>query len=336
VASLNFASVRNNNGSVGQTMFRNSELTFLGLPPNIDQLLPAPSGVPLFPDIFIVDRGFKNPRTMSASAAYERTLGSSGLTGSISVTVANSDRLTRFVNRNDAAFADTSGASAWGSGLPGIPGNGNGISTLTTVESSASSQYRGVTFGLARRTSENHQFEVNYTLSTDKSDDDNERDPFTFRYASADRLDREWGYSDRDQRHRFNAYLLSRLPMGVLVNNRFSYASAQPMSESCVANAPSGQRAANAAARICANGTILERNTLRRGNEYASWDLRLARPFDMGGGRTLEPIIEVFNVLGRNNFRDPAFGSLLFNFDGTIRSGLGDPRQIQAGMRFAF
>ena len=327
VASLNFASVRNNNGSVGQTMFRNSELTFLGLPPNIDQLLPAPSGVPFFPDIFIVDKSFKNPRTMSASAAYERTLGNSGLTGSISVTVANTDRLTRFVNRNDAVFG-----SPWGTGLP----SGNGISTLTTVESSASSQYRGLTLGLARRASANHQFEINYTLSTDKSDDDNERDPFTFRYARADRLDREWGYSDRDQRHRFNAYILSRLPMGLLVNNRFSYASAQPMSESCVANAPSGLRAATAGDRICANGTILQRNTLRRGNEYASWDLRLARPFDMGGGRTLEPIVEVFNVLGRNNFRDPAFGSLLFNFDGTIRSGLGDPRQIQAGMRFAF
>ena len=327
IAALNFASVRNNNGSVGQTMFRNSSLTFLGLPPDIDQLLPAPVGVPFFPDIFIVDENFKNPRTMSASAAYERTLGSGGLTGSVSVTVANTDRLTRFVNRNDALFG-----SPWSTGLP----SGNGIGGLTTVESSASSQYRGLTVGVAKRSGENNQFELNYTYSTDKSDDDNERDPFTFRYARANRLDREWGYSDRDQRHRFNAFVLSRLPAGLLLNNRFSYASAQPMSESCVANAPSGLRAATGGDRVCANGTILERNTLRRANEYASWDLRVSRPFSFGTGKSLEAIIEVFNVLGRNNFRDPAFGSLLFNFDGTIRSGLGDPRQIQAGMRYAF
>lgn len=327
IAALNFASVRNNNGSVGQTMFRNSALTFLGLPPDIDQLLPAPAGVPFFPDIFIVDENFRNPRTMSATAAYERTLGFAGLTGSVAVTVANTDRLTRFVNRNDAVFG-----SPWSTGLPG----GNGIGSLTTVESSAKSEYRGLTIGVAKRGGDNNQFEINYTLSTDRSDDDNERDPFTFRYARADQLDREWGYSDRDQRHRFNAYLLSRLPAGFLLNNRFSYASAQPMSESCVANAPSGQRAANAAARICANGTILERNTLRRDNEYASWDLRLSRPFSFTAGKSLEAIVEVFNVLGRNNFRDPAFGSLLFNFDGTIRSGLGDPRQIQAGLRYAF
>ena len=327
IAALNFASVRNNNGSVGQTMFRNSALTFLGRPPNIDQLLPAPAGVPFFPDIFIVDKDFRNPRTMSATAAYERTLGETGLTGSISVTFANTDRLTRFVNRNDAVFG-----SPWGTGLP----SGNGISTLTTVESSASSQYRGVTIGIARRASANHRFEINYTLATDKSDDDNERDPFTFRYARADRLGSEWGYSDRDQRHRLNGYLLSQLPLGLYLNNRVSYASAQPMSESCVANAPSGVRAATAGNRICANGTILERNTLRRANEYLSWDLKLGRPFMLGTGKTLEAIVEVFNVLGRNNFRDPAFGSLLFNFDGTIRSGFGDPRQIQAGLRYAF
>lgn len=331
VASLNFAAVRNNNGSVGQTMFRNSELTgILGAPPNIDQLLPAPAAnaVPFQPGIFVVDKGFRNPRTMSATLSYERTLGTEGLTGSVSFTMANADRLTRFIDRNAAEFGQP-----WSGGLTN---GGVGVGTLTTVESSASSQYRGMTIGLANRSGTNHHWEVNYTLSSDKSDDDNERDPFTFRYARADQLDREWGYSDRDQRHRLNAFVLSRLPYGLLMNNRFSYASAQPMSDRCVANAPSGERAANAGERICANGTILQRNTLRRANEYASWDLRVARPIVLGNGRTLEAIVEVFNVLGRNNYRDPAFGSLLFNFDGTIRSGFGDPRQIQAGMRYAF
>ena len=31
--------------------------------------------------------------------------------------------------------------------------------------------------------SNNFMFDVNYTISRDKSDDDNERDPFSFRYA---------------------------------------------------------------------------------------------------------------------------------------------------------
>ena len=37
---------------------------------------------------------------------------------------------------------------------------------------------------------------------------------------------------------------------------------------------------------------------------------------------------------GADNFRDPSYGSLYLNFDGTIRSGLGDPRQVQAGLRW--
>lgn len=331
VAALNFASVRNNNGSIGQTMFRNSALTgILGAPPAIENLLPAPgaSQVPFQPGIFVVDTDFKNPRTMSTSVAYERALGKSGLTGSASYTYAQSDRLTRFVDRNDAVFG-----SPWSTGLAG----GNGIGTLTTVESTAESKYNGISIGLARRQAENWVFDANYTMSWDKSNDDNERDPFTFRYAKANRLDDEWGYSDRDQRHRFNAFVLTKVGAGVTMNNRFSYVSASPASAKCgTNNAATTTRAGSAGDRICPNGTILERNTLRRQNEYASWDLRFARLFKVGSGNSAEAVFEVFNVLGRNNFKDPAFGSLLFNFDGTVRSGLGDPRQMQLGMRYMF
>jgi hypothetical protein len=345
IAALNLASVRNNNGSVGQTAFRNSALTgILGPPPAYDSLLPPPSatGVPFRPDIFVVDKDFRNPRTMSVNAAYEREV-SNGITASINYVYARGDRLTRFVNRNDPVF----GNGTDGPWTNGLTNGGLGVGTLTTVESTAKSEYNGVTVGLARRGSANYQFDVNYTLSFDRSDDDNERDPFTFRYARANQLDREWGYSDRDQRHRLNAYLLTKLPAGFLLNNRFTYTSAQPASESCgtgtgtggngfPANQPTGRRASSGADRICPNGTILERNTIRRDNSFAGWDLRLTKGLRINSSQSIEAIVEVFNVLGRNNFRDPAFGSLLFNFDGTIRNGLGDPRQIQAGVRYQF
>ena len=331
VAALNLASVRNNNGSVGQTIFRNSALTgILGAPPAYDQLLPAPSGAPFRPDIFVIDENFRNPRTTSVTAGYEREI-ASGVSASLNYVYAKADRLTRFVNRNDAIF---------GNGTDGpftsALGGGNGIGTLTTVESTARSEYNGITIGLARRNARNNSFEINYTLASDKSDDDNERDPFTFRYARANRLDREWGYSDRDQRHRFNGYLLSRLPGQFALNNRFSYSSAQPVSETCGTNNVGTGRRGASSSRVCPNGTILDRNTLRRDNDFASWDVRLSRPFAVRSGQNIEASLEVFNVLGRNNFKDPAFNGLLFNFDGTVRSGLGDPRQIQAGLRYQF
>ncbi|MCR4340727.1 MAG: hypothetical protein NUW01_12670, partial [Gemmatimonadaceae bacterium] len=85
---------------------------------------------------------------------------------------------------------------------------------------------------------------------------------------------------------------------------------------------------------ICPDGSILLRNTLRKENAFFSWDVRFTRGFENRGRGRLEAIVEVFNVTNSDNFRDPAATSLLFNFDGTIRSGLGDPRQIQAGLRW--
>ncbi len=78
------------------------------------------------------------------------------------------------------------------------------------------------------------------------------------------------------------------------------------------------------------------RNTLRKDNRFFSWDLSLQRSFDAGRQGRLEAIIQVFNLFNTDNFRDPSYGSQLFNFDGTIRSGLGDPRQFQAGVRWVF
>src|SRR6267143_6932756 len=272
IPGLNLASARSTNGSIGQTIFRNSALTgILGPPPNYNSLLPAPAGAPFRPDIFVYDEDFKNPRTFSASVGYEKEI-LSQVAASISYTYAATDNLTRFINRNDAVFG-----SPWTSGLNGTA---NGVGVLTVVESSAKSRYNGVTFALSRMVDPNFQYQANYTLAVDKSDDDNERDPFSFRYARADRLDREYNYSDRDQRHRLNLWALYKFPWDIYANNRFSWYSAQPTSEKCGANNQgTGQRATAPTDRICPNGSILLRNTIRRDNAYASWDIRLSRPF---------------------------------------------------------
>jgi len=339
IPGLNLASTRSTNGSNGLTYFRNSALTgVLGPVPGFGSLLPdnVPASSVFFPDVFVFDKNFQNPRTLNVTVAYEQQLGADlGLM--ISYSHASTDHLTRFINRNDSTFG-----SPWSSGLP--PAASNGITTLTTVESSAKSRYDGVTIGLKRVLDPNVQFEINYTLSFDKSDDDNERDPFTFRYAKANNLTPEYNWSDRDQRHRVNGWALIKLPGTVFMNNRVSYYSAQPVSASCGPWAgnpfapPAGQRATGPADRVCGptGATAIQRNTLRKDNEYFSWDVRFSRPFAVGARGQVEAMIEVFNLLGGDNFRDPAYGNLLFNFDGTIRSGLGDPRQLQAGVRWEF
>ena len=328
IPGLNLASTRSTNGSRGQSIFRSSALTpVLGPPPTYGELLPTPQGDPFRPSIFVFDQNFENPRTISTNVGIERELHASGLVGSLGYTYARADNLTRFVNRNDAIFG-----SPWATGL-GADGS-NGIGDLTVVESTAKSRYHGLSFGLRQMIQDDLQFQLNYTLSWDKSDDDNERDPFTFRYVDATQLEREWGYSDRDQRHRFNAWALAALPGGILLNQRLSYYSAQPVSASCA-----GGRSTNpwgaASDRICDNGSITARNTLRKDNEFFSYDVRLSRPILVGSGQ-LEAIVEVFNLLNTDNFRDPSSVGLLFNFDGTVQSGLGDPRQVQVGLRYVY
>ncbi len=334
IPGLNLASSRSTNGSRGQSIFRSSALTpVLGPPPAFGELLPAPPGEPFRPNIYVFHREFENPRTLSLHAGLERELQAS-VVGSFDYTHARTDGLTRFVNHNDAAFG-----SPWSSGL-GADG-GNGLGDLTVVESTARSRYHGLGLGLRRTAAEGEvQFQVNYTLSWDRSDDDNERDPFTFRYVDPTRLEREWGWSDRDQRHRLNAWALAALPGGLFLNQRLSWYSAQPVSEACGDDGRgTGRPAINPwgalSDRVCADGTILRRNTLRKERGFFSWDARLTRPIPVGEGR-LEAIVEVFNLLDTDNYREPSSGGLLFNFDGTVQSGLGDPREVQLGLRYAW
>ncbi|MDQ3517222.1 MAG: TonB-dependent receptor [Gemmatimonadota bacterium] len=342
IPGLVVAGTRTSNGSIGQNIFRASFFNGFGLtPPSYPDLVPTANVFPDHPGVTVTHKDFRNPRTAAFSAGFEWQV-SEGWAPSISYNYSRTDFLTRFVNRNDPVFGNgtvgpfRTGLPAQANASAGAADTLNGIDVLTVVESSAKSRFQGVTASLKGRVTQAIDFQANYTISWDKSDDDNERDPFSFRYARADQLDAEYGYSDRDQRHRVNLWLLAKAPWELHFNNRVSYYSAQPISEKCEDNRGSGERAASAAERICANGSILERNTLRKDNEYFSWDVRISRPFRVSNRGSVEAVLEVFNVLNTDNFRDPAAVAPLFNFDGTIRSGLGDPRQLQAGLRYVF
>ena len=328
IPGLNLASSRSTNGSIGLSYSNFSVPVVPGLGSQLPDNV-APSAV-FRPDIFVFDKKFQNPRTLSASIGYEWQVGSD-LGFLINYMHAKTDHNTRFINRNDPVFG-----SPWHSKLTG-PADSNGVTGLTTVESSARSTYNGITVGFKRVLDPNFQFQVNYTLSWDKSDDDNERDPFTFRYAKADNLGPEYNWSDRDQRHRFNGWVVKHIGGGLFLNSRISLYSAQPVSEKCGANNQgTGQRAASPQDRICPNGDILKRNTLRKDNQYFSWDVGLTWPFSLGKNGRLELIAQMFNVTGSDNFRDPTTGSPLFNFDGTFRGGFGDPQQTQLGVHWVF
>ena len=135
----------------------------------------------------------------------------------------------------------------------------------------------------------------------------------------------EYNYSDRDQRHRFNAWLLVD-PQGLRV--QYARLGAFGAAQS-IGNTPQD--------RIQPDGSIIKRNTLRKDNEFFTWDIRVARPFKLRDSSvSIEPIFEMFNLTNSKNIRRPEVTNLIFNFDGTVQNGLGDPRQAQLGVRVRF
>jgi len=320
IPGLVLASTRSTNGSLGQSLLRSSAGGGVPAYPN---LIPASQiGAPDHPDVFVTDRNFSNPRTTALGLGVEHEL-SPGLAMVLRFNYAKGEHQTRFVNRNDPLLG-----SPWSSGL-GADGK-NGIGTLTTVESTGRSQYNGWTIGVNKLGGSTVEFQAYYTYSKDRSNDDNERDPFSFRYAKVTDLASEWGYSDRDQRHRFNGWVLWHAPHGVEVNLRYAYRSAQPKSITATgadANTPQD--------RINPDGSVTERNLGRKDNQFSSLDLHLSRLFHVGG-LGVEGIVDAFNLFNSKNLKTPEVTNLIFNFDGTVQSGTGDPRQFQLGVRLRF
>ena len=123
-----------------------------------------------------------------------------------------------------------------------------------------------------------------------------------------------------------------------------TYRSAQPKSLSCVVSAAfcgvdafgNSRFMADAAApadRINPDGSVTQRNLGRKDNEFSSFDFRLSKQFPLGNGLIVEPALDVFNLFNSENFRRPEVTNLVFNFDGTVQSGNGDPRQMQLAVR---
>ena len=329
------AGSRNTNGSIGQTIYRDSTFNnFNGpLPPVYPNLLP-PSETGGTPDHPSVSRS--TPRISRTRARPPLSLGVDreilpGIWPSLKYNQSQTEHLTRFVDRNAAELG-----APWSTGI-GARDQRHQRSHDRRVH--RAEPVLGMDLGVNKRFENNWGFQAYYTYSKDKSDDDNERDPFTFRYAKifedpsdpTAEFGREWGYSDRDQRHRLNAYLLWRAPADVDVSFRYAYRSAQPLDVTAA-----GVPTTTPQDRINPDGTVI--HAAQSGTKGQSAALRF-RPASRTclhfGSLGVEPGIDVFNVFNART-SGPAVTNLVFNFDGTVQEGVGDPRQVQIGARVLF
>lgn len=271
----------------------------------------GPFGVnpfPCFTGVHVFDRDYKNPRIYTFNAAFEQEVATDWALY-FDFTYSKGRHLTRFLNPGRDPF------------FTFAPYLGDAF-FHTSVGKSA---YYGFTTGVRKRFSKNFQLEANYVYSKDKDDDSNERDPFTDRSFDPFRPELDYALSDRDIRHKFNFFAFFELPWKFEFSPRVQARTAQP------ATPPTR--------------TVNNRNTLRKDNEYFSFDWRLARPISLTETVELIPQIEMFNTFNNDNFINSLSGpgnqnSLtapsLFNFDGFLRQGIGDPRQLQLSVKLRF
>jgi hypothetical protein len=347
------------NGVQQQTIFIDSQLISFGVPgpvypgivtpssaaPSCDNPPGPPNPFPCFTGVRVFDRNYRNPRIYTTNVTYEQQL-LPNFVGYIDFTMSKGVYLTRFFNASN------------GSPPTAVPANGNSVIYLgpspfagngplpllgevMVTSSTAKSLYRGATIGARKRFSSGFQLEANYIYSKDMDNDSNERDPFTDRTFNRFNSDLDYSLSDRDIKHKFNFFTYAELPKAIQVNLRIQARSAQPITVNPLGSdglgTPAGPACSetNSLTRVV-DGIDCGRNHLRKNNEFFSFDWRVLRPFKFGDRYALVPMLEMFNTFNNDNNVNPLVTPGLFNFDGFLREGVGDPRQVQFALKFTF
>ena len=256
-----------------------------------------PGEFPLFSGVRVFSRDYANPRVYTTNVAFEQQI-VSNLILYIDVTHSKGVHLTRFLNVNRNNYFRPQ------------------LDEVMVTSSVGKGLYRGVTVGVRKRFTRRLQFDGNYTYAKDLDDDSNERDPFTDRSFDINNLQLDYALSDRDIKLKGNFVMFSEIGWGFQTNVRVQARSAQPITP--------GLR------------TATNRNSVRKDNEYFSFDWRVLRPIEWGDRFRLIPIVEMFNTFNNKNNINPLVTPGLFDFSGFLRQGVGDPRQLQLAIKFEF
>jgi hypothetical protein len=255
-----------------------------------------------------------------------------------------------------------------------------GPDRVVNLESSVGTRYRGLLMSLEKRTGRHH-FLTSYTLSKAENYANDDQIPFSSGPIDPNDLEREFGASPNDRRHRLTFAGSFDLPRGFRVAPLLTLSTGVPMDilmPDGGSRVPTLER--NAGGRRFDTGAEL--NDYLRGlnaaggidgvllplvsddaefsDDFSSLDVRFSKVFELANGRTLEAIVEVFNLFNTTNIlgvstrnysgysnvlvrdsEDPSdpgyltsssFGRPVTTAGGVF--GSGGPRAVQLGLRF--
>jgi TonB-dependent receptor-like protein len=230
-----------------------------------------------------------------------------------------------------------------------------GPDLVKNLESSVKTKYDGLLLSVEKRFSHRYQFRASYTLSKSFNYANDDQIPFSNGPIDSSNLQREYGPTPNDQRHRFSLSGVFELPKGIRVSPILTLASSVPVdilmpdgsSRVCELQRNAGARQFHTGAELnavlrqinaaggprCPNADPstgfkstdplpLVRDDVQFGDSFSSLDLRVSKTFKIGERLTVEPIAEVFNlfnvtnVLGLSNVNYSGFNNVLVRDSG--------------------
>ena len=312
-------------------------------------LSPTQAGAPVFPNILsgalpsttlvnftTMDRSLQNAYSRQGSLEVEQQIGAHS-TVSVGYQYMRGLNLIVSVNQNVPSCV--------------AAGTNNGCRPNSTYannsqySSAADSTYHGMHVSFVQRPTKWGNYRLTYTLSKAMN---NVGEAFFSSPIDPFDINKDWGRSDDDQRHRLvlNGSVSSStdpartawemITHGFQVSSMLQYYSSLPF------NITSGVTTVQGTAgRPIVNGAFIERNT-GIGSDFFSMGLRVSRSFRISGSVRAEGMLEVFNLTNRENdlTRQSSFGAGTYptspasNFN-TI-TAVGDPRTIQLALRLRF
>lgn len=244
-----------------------------------------------------------------------------------------------------------------------------GPDAVTNLESSVRTHYDGFLLSVEKRLSNRYQFRAAYTLSKAFNYANDDQIPFSNGPINPNNLRLEYGPTPNDQRHRFTFAGMADLPYGIQLAPLVTFASSVPIDILL----PDGSRRVpqlqrNAGARVFHTGAELNAfltqinaaggvggqslplvdNSVRLGDGFSSFDLRVSKTFKIGEHVRIQPLAEVFNLFnvtnvlgfsksnysGFGNTLGPNFGKPVTTAGGVL--GSGGPRAFQFAARVTF
>jgi hypothetical protein len=321
------------NGVSGRVQHSNLNGLVLGLPPEywLDPSNPRTTGVPLPPDIYLVEDNLEAPESIQASIGYTRSLGATGLYLDAEAVWMEGDNEIMLANAN-------------------FGGNSNPVrlnpdyNQINMFTNSGRSEYKALVLSINGTLEGGHLLTGSVTFADKKNLIDDFFPVLQSGYPNdPSDLEAEWGRGQSDEELRVVLTGVIRLPWGMTVAPVFEYGSGQPWNHILGYDYNGDGMASDRPPGVPRNS--------EDGPSYQQLSLRLTKTFFLAESGQLDLILESFNLFDRTNYDVTSVDNAEFLQGPTLtnpeqpyveNSGFGEyratlpPREIQLGLRYRF